>query len=169
MTDGAFREAVLAHKDRVHSYAVGMLRHREDARDVAQEALVRLWQHRHEVHDGAAKAWLLRTAHHLCLDRMRRRAVRAESDLETLEPVLPAGDPSPERSAASEQLGRRLEAALLALPPRDRAIVLMREVQGMAYEEIAEVLDLPMGTLKAALHRTRERLREDLSRVGVAP
>ena len=169
MTDAGFRSAVLEHKDRVHAYAVGILRHREDARDVAQEALVRLWQHRDEVHDGAARTWLFRTAHHLCIDRLRRSAVRAESGLEPVEPLLPDSTPGPEREAASEQLGRHLDAALSRLSERDRAIVLMREVQGMSYEEIAEVLEMPLGTLKAALHRAREKLRESLLTAGVTP
>ncbi len=169
MTEGAYKAAVLEHKNRVYAYAAAMLRNREEARDVAQEALVRMWQHRDDVEVETARAWLLRTAHNLCLDRMRRRAVRNESALDTVEPVTPDAAPGPERRAASALTGRRIEAALMRLVPRDRAIVLMREVQGMAYEEIAEILEMPLGTLKAALHRARERLREDLLRAGVTP
>lgn len=169
MTEGAFRETVLEHKDRVFAYATGMLRHREEARDVAQEALVRLWEHREGVEPGTVRAWLLRTTHNLCVDRLRRRAVRLESALDGATDRFPDGQPDPERAALASVDGRRLEDALLRLEPRDRAIVLMREVQGMSYDEIARVLDLPLGTLKAALHRARERLRDDLVRAGVTP
>ncbi len=169
MTDDGFERVVHEHKDRVHGYAFWMLRDRDEARDVSQEVLVRLWQHRERVPGEAIRAWLLRTTHHLCVDRLRRRAVRSGPSLEDLAPTLHDGTPGPDRSAASEELGRRIGEALQALSPRDRAIVLMREVQGMAYEEIAQVLDLPLGTLKASLHRARERLRRDLMQAGMTP
>lgn len=169
MTDDAFERVVFEHKDRVHGYACYMLRNRDDARDVSQEALVRLWEHREQVPSEAIRAWLLRTTHHLCIDRLRRQAVRSGPSLEDMEPVLEDAGPAPDRSAASEQTGRRITAALGALSPRDRAIVLMREVQGMPYDEIAEALRLPLGTLKATLHRARERLRRELVQSGTTP
>ena len=169
MTDVGFERAVREHKDRVHTYAVWMLGEREEARDVSQEALVRLWQHRERVHEPAARTWLMRTTHHLCIDRLRRRSARPEVAVENLAFALPDGKPSPERSSTSEQLGRAIKGALASLSPRDRSIVLMREVQGMAYEQIATVLDMPLGTLKATLHRCREKLREELSEAGIIP
>jgi RNA polymerase sigma-70 factor, ECF subfamily len=169
MTDEAYRKAVVEHKDRVHSCASWMLRDRDQARDVAQEALLRLWRERLRVEAEAAKNWLLRTVHNLCIDRLRAKAARPDVPAETVEPLLHDPAPGPERAAVSEQVGRELERALGTLTPRDRAMVLMREVQGMAYEEIARALDLPLGTLKAALHRSREKLRIQLSNAGVRP
>jgi len=78
-------------------------------------------------------------------------------------------NPGPDKAAAAEETGRRIGDALRSLSSRDRAIVLMREVQGMAYDEIARALDLPLGTLKASLHRAREKLRRELIQAGVAP
>ena len=170
MTTMEFQEAVMEHKDRVHNYARSILRDTEDARDVAQECLVRLWHHRDTVEPGAGcRSWLLRAAHNLCIDRLRRRSSRPEvvQDDNAREPE--DGRPSPERMAASSQLAIRLERALGDLDGRDRAIVLLREVEGLAYEEIAEVLGLKMGTLKATLHRAREKLRNALVRAEVTP
>ena len=169
MTQEGFERVVREHGDRLHSHAVWMLRDREEARDVAQETLVRLWQHLSEVPEAAARGWLLTTAHRLCIDRSRRRAARPEvpRDAALLHPVDPA--PGPERAAASTRLGDRLEEALRGLSPRDRAAVLLREVEGLAYEEIVEVLGIPLGTLKAALHRSREKLRCALGVAGVRP
>ncbi len=170
MTDAGFDRAVGEHRNRVHSHAFWLLRDGEEARDVAQEAFVRLWRHRSDVPDAAARAWLLRTTHRLCLDRLRRRSAWQEA------PESPAADPpwvdpapGPERHAAAAILGAVLERALGRLTPRDRAIVLLRDVEEVPYEEIAETLRLPLGTVKAALHRSRERLRGALLREGVHP
>lgn len=164
-----FEKAVLEHKDRVHSYAFWMLRDRDEARDISQEALVRLWQHRDRVPDEAIRSWLLRTTHHLCVDRLRRKAVRHGPPLEDVSPRLRDGNPGPDSAALAGETGRRIGEALRALSDRDRAIVLMRELQGMPYEEIAAALRLPLGTLKASLHRAREKLRLELTRAGVTP
>ncbi len=169
MRDESFERAVLEQKDRVHSYAFWMLRNHDEARDISQEALVRLWQHRDQVPDGAIGSWILRTTYHLCVDRLRRRAVRSGPPLEDVTPTLRDGSPGPDRAALAGETGRRIGDALRSLSSRDRAIVLMREVQGMAYEEIAHALDLPLGTLKASLHRAREKLRRELIQAGVAP
>jgi RNA polymerase sigma-70 factor (ECF subfamily) len=170
MTTTDFQAAVMEHKDRIHSYARGILRDPEDAKDVAQECLVRLWRHRERVEPGAGcRNWLLRAAHNLCIDRLRRRTSRPETprDEDAGEPA--DARPGPERLAASTEVGRRLERALLQLDHRDRAIVLLRDVEGLSYQEIAGLLELKMGTLKATLHRSREKLRVALVRAEVTP
>jgi RNA polymerase sigma-70 factor (ECF subfamily) len=169
MQNEAFEQAVHAHKDRVHSYAVMMLRDVEEARDVAQEALVRLWNNRNKVDPDGTRPWLLRTTHNLCIDRIRKRKVRGEVDGETLIPLQPDAAPGPGRLAESDQLGEVIRDALSVLSANDRAVVVMREIQSMPYDEIAEALQLPLGTLKARLHRAREKLRDRLIRAGVAP
>jgi RNA polymerase sigma-70 factor (ECF subfamily) len=168
MDGDTYRLAVLAHKNRVFGYAVRLLADRDDARDVAQEALVRLWEHREKVPEVAtARAWLLKTAHRLCVDRVRASAWEEEP-----EQLALAVDPtarSPEATASSRQLGEVLSATLGAMAPRDRAVLLLRDVEGLSYEECAEVLEVPLGTLKAILHRARERARLRLSAAGVTP
>lgn len=170
MTTVEFQSAVLEHKDRVHSYARSILRDPEDAKDVAQECLVRLWHHRERVEPGVGcRSWLLRSAHNLCIDRLRRRRSRPEVAHDESAYDTADGRPGPDRLVSSAEVGGRLERALLDLDHRDRAIVLLREVEGLTYEEIAEMLDLKMGTLKAILHRTREKLRHSLTRAEVTP
>jgi len=170
MTTTEFQGAVLEHKDRVYSYARYLLRNGEDAQDVAQECFVRLWRHREHVDSGLpCRNWLLRSAHNLCVDSIRRRHTRPEvrRDDEAPDPVDVR--PDAHRMAQSTQTARFLERALLDLSERDRAIVLLREVEGLPYEEIAGLLDLNIGTLKATLHRTREKLRSALTRAEVTP
>jgi len=170
MTTTEFQAAVLEHKDRVHGYARSILRDPEDAKDVAQECLVRLWRHRERVEPGAScRSWLLRSAHNLCVDRLRRRSSRPEIVRDEGAEDPTDDRPGPERLASSAEIAGRLERALLDLDHRDRAVVLLREVEGLTYEEIAELLGLKMGTLKATLHRAREKLRHTLVRAEVTP
>jgi RNA polymerase sigma-70 factor (ECF subfamily) len=169
MDDGGYERIVMEHKDRILSYATMMLRDSSEAQDIAQESLVRLWQHRAGVDGDGAVHWLRRTAHNLCIDRLRRRRSRPETCDE--DAVARGVDPAagPDRRAESGQMVGMLQRALAALPERDRAVILLREVQGLPYGEIAEILDVPLGTLKARLHRAREQLRARLTRSGVAP
>ena len=113
MDPRAFEQAVLEHKDRVHGYAAMMLRDGAEAQDVAQEALVRLWRHREEVEPALAVVWLLRTTRNLCIDRLRRRTVRAEVD-DGPEVIERHGGsaPDPERLAGSCETSRALLRAL---------------------------------------------------------
>jgi RNA polymerase sigma-70 factor (ECF subfamily) len=169
METEAFERAVLQHKDRVHAYAVMMLRDAEEARDVAQEALVKLWKHWDRVDAAGTRAWLMRATHNMCIDRIRRRKVRSEVDGEEIIPMQADEAPGPKQLAHSSELGRAIERALERLSPDDRAVIVLREVQGLPYGEIAEALNMPLGTLKARLHRARERLRTRLVRAGVTP
>ena len=161
--------AVQEIKDRVFSYSARLLRDAEEAKDVTQEALVRLWEHRDTVPDTArARAWTLRTAHNLSMDRLRLRSARPRAAEEVLQ-SLPTEQADPERRASGRESVRALEAALGQLGEAERAVVLMREVHGLTYDDIAEALGLPLGTVKARLHRGRERLRESLRLAGVRP
>ena len=169
MDNVAYESVVRDEKDRIYSYATRMLRHSTEAQDVAQEALVKLWQHRSRVEADGARFWLRRTAHNLCIDRIRRRHSRPEVDTELKESLTADSRVGPGRLAESAELARLIEAALGKLPLRDRAVLILREVQGLPYAEIAGILDVPLGTLKARLHRAREQVRAKLVRAGVSP
>ena len=168
MQEEAFEEVVMLHKDRVHAYATMMLRDPAEAQDVAQEALVRLWEHRDRVQWHGARLWLMRTVRNLCIDRIRKLKVRSEVDQgDTVVEAEADASPGPEKLTESGELGQMIERALGSLSPQDRSVVLLREVHGLPYDEIAEILGLPLGTLKARLHRARERLRARLNHAGV--
>lgn len=169
MDNEGFETVVREQKDRVFAYATMMLRNRTEAQDVVQEAMVRLWRHQDGVEAAGAPMWLKRTTHNLCIDRLRRRKTRPEVGVEELEATGTDAAPGPDRLAASDELGREIELALGKLSVQDRAVLLLREVQRRPYGEIADLLGLPMGTLKARLHRAREQLRKKLIRAGVTP
>ena len=170
MKETDYESVVAMHKDRVHSYAMTILRNRAEAQDVSQEALIRLWEHRASVSVDGARPWLMRTTHNLCIDQIRRGRVRSEiGDGDDIVETRPDAGPGPQRLAESGDLRRLIDRALGALSPDDRAVIVMREVQALPYHEIAAALDVPLGTLKARLHRARERLRTRLYRAGVTP
>ena len=170
MNGNEYENVVWAHKDTVHAYASSILRNRTEAQDVAQEALVRLWQRRDSVEPDGARPWLLRTAHNLCIDQIRKRKVRSETDDgdESFERQADDG-PTPQALAESGELRREIDRALEGLGEEDRAVIVMREMQQLPYDEIATVMNVPLGTLKARLHRAREKLRQRLCRAGVTP
>ena len=160
MDNEAFEKAVVTHKDRVHSYAAMMLRDAAEAQDVAQEALVRLWRFRGQVGEQGARPWLMRTAHNLCIDRIRRRKVRAEvEEGETVMERQADDNPGPWQLARAGELGRRIDEALRALSSQDRAVVVMREVQGLPYDEIARSLGCSVSAVKVRAHRAVKELR----------
>jgi RNA polymerase sigma-70 factor (ECF subfamily) len=169
MDKEAFERVVREQKNPAYSYAARMLRRPAEAQDVAQEALVRLWQHRRTIDVRTARFWLRRTVHNLCIDRIRRRRASPEVDAEFQEAISPDRRVGPGRLAESAEVGRKIEQALAGLPVRDRAVLILREVQELPYSEIARILDVPLGTLKARLHRAREHLRAKLIRQGVTP
>ncbi len=171
MDRNGFIQAVREHKDRLHSYAAWVLHDVDEATDVTQEALVRLWQNRDRVRAPAARTWLLRTVHRLCLDRFRRRRNGSGGSLNSQAILSMPADatPTPEQWAVLQDLRVTMARALGSLSDRDRTMLLMRETQGMPYEEISDVMEMPMGTLKAALHRARQRLRRALTAAGVHP
>lgn len=164
-----FGQVVEQHKDRIHTYAVWMLKDYDEARDVAQESLARLWQHRGEIHNGAARTWLMRTTHRMCVDRLRRRTTRAEVPFDELVRPPADGNGCPSKAAEASEIRSAVIEALDRLSPRDRAVVLMREYNGMSYEEMAGALDMPLSALKTTLYRARRRLKEALNGAGVTP
>jgi RNA polymerase sigma-70 factor (ECF subfamily) len=169
MDSKGFEKVVREQKDRLFFYASMLLRNQAEAQDVVQEAMVRLWQRQNGIDPAGAPMWLKRTAHNLCIDRIRRRKTRSEVGVEGLEATGTDRNPGPDRLAESDELGREIEQALGQLSAQDRSVLVLREVQRRPYAEIAELLDVPMGTLKARLHRAREQLRKRLIRAGVTP
>jgi len=165
-----FQALVRQHRDAVFTFALYFLKHREDAEDVTQEVLVRFWNHHPKLDVELLPAWLRRVTRNLCCDVARRRrslAGRAEStadDVAEREP--PAGGPDPERIASASDFRRSLETALRELPEPHRSIVVLREIQGLRYDEIAAAVDRPLNTIKVYLHRGRKMLRDQLREVS---
>lgn len=165
--NGVFEGTVERFQDRVFTYARYLLGSPEEAEDVTQDVLLKLWRHRATVDSEHPGPWLLRVTRNACIDRLRRRRFRlvpiADSSAVEGEVVLRDTAPGPEDRSRTSELGRRLEAALDDLEEPYRSIVVLREIQGCKYREIAEALEMPLNTVKVYLHRGRARLRRILT------
>ena len=175
---GAFEAIVRAHQDRVYSFCARMLSDREDALDAAQEVFLSAWRNLAGFRGEAAlSTWLLRIAANRCLNRIRRRkslsereAPWPESPGEEGEGIIfqPAADETerPDRLAETCEMGEILTEALSRLDPGFRWMVLLSDVEGFSYEEIATLAEVPVGTVKSRLHRARMAMRRLLSPVA---
>ena len=170
----AHRELMARYERPVFSVALRMLRQREDAEDVTQETFVRMFKAL-ERYDQARPfaAWLFTITSRLCIDVIRRRKnrpvslVRQEvgsSEEQVID--IPDTSPGPDVLTQHNEEERRVTDLIEALPPHYRIVVVMRHQQDMAYEEIAEALGLPLGTVKARIHRARALLAQ---RIGGQP
>ena len=160
----AFEELVIAYQHRVFGVALRMLRSRGEAEEIAQEVFLRV--HR-AVGDfrGEAKlsTWLYAITSRLCLNRLasgeRRVSREGEESLERLR-----ADADPAAHVERVELEAALQRAITELPEERRIMVVLRDFEGLSYEEIATALDLPLGTVRSRLHRARTDLKEKLER-----
>jgi RNA polymerase sigma-70 factor (ECF subfamily) len=148
-----------------------MVRDRETAEDIAQEAFVRAFQAL-DSYNPAYKfsSWLFKIANNLTIDHLRKRRLETvsihgsphagDADAERRSSiVLESRDENPEEFSENRELGAQIEVALAELRPEYRAAVLLRHVEGFSYEEIAEILEVPLGTAKTYIHRGRLELK----------
>lgn len=162
----AFGRLVEQYQDRLYNSVLRVLGSAEDARDVVQEAFVQAYLKLETFRGSAAfYTWLYRIAFNLAMSHARRRCPTASLDhLKTSvgrEPV--DGQPIPEVHMVRRERVQLVHAALAALSAEYRQILVLRELEGCRYDQIAEILDLPVGTVRSRLFRAREQLREQLA------
>jgi RNA polymerase sigma-70 factor (ECF subfamily) len=161
----AFEELVMTYQHRVFGVALRMLGNRAEAEDVAQEAFVRAHRALGEFRgDAKLSTWLYAITSRLCLNRLasgeRRMARQGEDALLRLSDAGPRPDAALERRELETALGR----AIAELPEDRRIVVVLRDIEGLSYEEIAQALELELGTVRSRLHRARAELKEKLER-----
>ena len=164
----AFEPLVEKYRQRVWRLAYNVLRDREEAWDVSQEAFVRAWQALPNFRGQSAfYTWLFRIVMNVAADRARSRAARGrafgteripEEDWDRVLVDQPA-EATPDAAAAGAQQRARIERALATLSDDHRRIVVLSDIEGLSYKEIADVLEIPMGTVMSRLHNARKRLK----------
>ena len=163
-----FRKLADEHRHRVYTYAYYSLRSKEDAEDVTQEVLVRLWQHRSTVEPLRLSGWVMRVTRNAVLDLIRRRrtqnaVIAGGVEVEIAANQVAAGvSTNAHASLETAEFHEALEAALATIDSPYRDIIVMREIQEMTYAEIAEALEMPLGTVKVYLYRGRRMIRDAL-------
>lgn len=155
---GAFPELVRRYQDRVYRFLLRLTRSPDDARDLTQDTFMRAYQHLASwKHNAAFRTWLFRIARNAAFDLLRRGKVVEFVELDEDAPVEDSAD-GPLAAVELRERYRMLEAALARLPTEQREILLLREIEELTYEEIAQVLELNPGTVKSRLARARAAL-----------
>ena len=159
-----FEQAVLPHLDAAYNLARWLMRNEQDAQDAVQEAYLRAFRFFPNFRGGDARAWLLKIVRNSCYSWMR--ANRPLQDAAEFDENLFAPDirsPNPEEVVLQNDSCTLVREALQKLPPNFREVIILRELEGLSYREIADVTGMPAGTVMSTLSRARGRLRQILT------
>ena len=164
----AFMELVQTHQNMVFSILYRMLKDREDVEDLAQEVWVKVYQSIRKLKSPAAfRSWLHRIALNAFRDRMRQKGNHIAFSLDdafqmdngdSIQLEMESPGLLPEEELLQGEWQEHLEAAIMDLPLSHRAVIVMREIQGLTYDEIADAMDISLGTVKSRIARAREKL-----------
>ena len=172
----AFRELVERYQRKVFALAYGMVHDPEDAQELTQEAFIKAYRNLDRFHGSSSfYTWLYRITVNVCIDFLRkskrtsgsvdyddRIAHHEEIERSDFPLVSTMGTQTPDRMNRRRELGEQIQKAIAALSESHRKVILLREIQGMSYAEIAETLDVPKGTVMSRLHHARQNLQKML-------
>ena len=159
---------IVQYQHWVYNIAYGMLGHREDAEDAAQDAFLSVWQNIESFKFRSRfSTWLYRIVKNKCLNVIdqRKRRKTDPMDIDDSQPWVPLDNVTPEQETLRNEQSEILHAALGRLKESYRTILVLRELRELSYEEIAEVLNCTLGRVKSRLHEARKALREELERI----
>jgi RNA polymerase sigma-70 factor (ECF subfamily) len=167
----SFNTLILHYQDRVYNTAIRILGDEDQAADAAQEAFISAFRSINSFRGGSFKAWLMRTVTNACYDELRRQKRRPTTPLEPdtadgeeMDSPRWLADPNmtPAEKSEADELEHAIQHCLDALPTEFRTVVVMADLQGLDYTEVASAVHVPLGTIKSRLARARLRLRECL-------
>ncbi|MEP6816099.1 MAG: RNA polymerase sigma factor SigE [Marmoricola sp.] len=160
----SWEQIVTDHSARVYRLAYRLTGNPHDAEDLTQEVFVRVFRSLDKYTPGTFEGWLHRITTNLFLDQARRKSrIRFDALADDAAHRLPSALPTPDVALLNQMFDADIEAALADLPPDFRAAVVLCDVEGLTYEEISDVLDLKMGTVRSRIHRGRSMLRKSLA------
>jgi RNA polymerase sigma-70 factor (ECF subfamily) len=164
----AFRELVERYQRKAVAIALGMLHDREDALEVSQEAFAKVFTSIQQFKEEASfYTWLYRIIVNLAIDRQRQKSRQPqlerddqeEGESSRIDTIPDSASTDPYEQTKDKELGERIRAAIAELTPAHKAVILLRVVEGLSYEEISEVLQCSRGTVMSRLHYARKRLQ----------
>ncbi|MEZ4863180.1 MAG: sigma-70 family RNA polymerase sigma factor [Caldilineaceae bacterium] len=164
----AFNQLVLKYQDTAYGVAYRMLHDPDAAADVVQDSLIKAFRALGGFQGGNFRSWLMRIVTNTCYDVLRTRQRRATDSLEDMEiehdhvSYLVDRSEDPEAYAERMELNQAIEAGIMTLPFDQRMALVLCDIHGYAYEEIAEITEMPMGTVKSRISRARTKLRDYL-------
>ncbi|MEH7181230.1 RNA polymerase sigma factor SigW [Neobacillus vireti] len=166
----AFAEIVEIYSNSIYQLGYRMLGNRHEAEDIAQEAFIRAYVNIKSFNqDLKFSTWLFRIATNLCIDRIRKKKPDYYLDAEvsgtdglTMYSQLSSDSPLPENELESLELQETVQKEILKLPDKYRSVIVLKYIEELSLNEISEILDMPLGTVKTRIHRGREALRQQL-------
>ncbi len=178
-SEKAYRELIRRYERPVFSLVYRLVRDREKAEDLSQETFIKVLNNIDRYKPQFKfSSWIFKIAHNTALDELRRKEVptlsldgsphaRDAEQAAMTAPVIASDEPTPEDYLERKELGSEIEDAIGTLREEYRTAIVLRHVEGRAYEEIAEIMDVPLGTVKTFIHRGRLELRERLEHLRV--
>src|SRR5688500_3754957 len=167
MSSEVFISLIMPFREKLYRFALRLLGNEEDAKDIIQDAFVKVWNNKDKMGElQNLEAWCMRITRNLALDKLKSRKYRVTDDLERAGEV-PATHHSPHQSTEKSDLMRRVHGAIHKLPEKYRTILQLRDIDGLSYQEIGEVLEIELSEVKVNLHRARKQVREQLQNLHV--
>ncbi len=167
---GAFADIVELYKDKLYHLAYRMVGNRQEAEDIVQETFLRVFRNL-DRYDETMKfsTWIYRIGTNLCIDKLRKRKASYSLDADVADgegtdwyAMLPSDEPTPEGRVMLSETQRRIREAIDTLPEKYKSVVILRYLHDMSLQEIGDVLDMPVTTVKTRVHRGREFLRKKM-------
>ena len=167
MSSARFDYLVKQYKNKIFNYAIYMMKNQMDAEDIAQEVLIRTWENINKFNFYAAKGWMMRTTHNLCLDHLRKNKRINYNELQINEEYCDEIADNelignPEKLTDKKITDEEIKEAIERLPERFKSPFVLYEIQEFKYKEISKILDVPLNTVKVNILRARKQLQKEL-------
>ena len=167
-----FEEVIRKYDKLIYNLAKKLMGNAADAEDVSQEVAIKIYRNLDKCKgEDYLPAWISRITHNACIDALRKKKGKYTDSLDEMldfddgemAKQLPDAQPSPEELLLQKEVSEQIEEALQKLSPAYRSLIVLRDVQGHSYEEVAEIMALPLGTVKSKIFRGRAKLRQILT------
>ncbi len=165
-----YKKTVNNFKDIIYNQAYYFTGNKEDAEDITQEVLIRLWHNLSNINHASLKAWICKVTRNLCIDFSRRKkesitSIYNNNDEQiSIVEILEDEHSNPEKETINIDLKEHIIKMINCLPEKIRSILIMRDIQDFKYKHIAETMELPLNSVKAYIHQGRKLLSRNLSR-----
>ncbi len=161
----AFQSRVLPVKNKLYRFALKMLRNEDEAKDVVQETMIRVWKKKDEMHTYLnMEAWCMRIVKNLSIDRLKSKQYQTDSLTEGHD--LTETSTSPYKNAEISDTMKQISQFMDSLPEKQRQVMQLRDIEGFSYKEIGEILEIDINQVKVNLFRARKAVKENLLNIN---
>jgi RNA polymerase sigma-70 factor (ECF subfamily) len=156
-----FQTHILPYKNKLFRFAMSIVGNATEAEDVVQEVFIKIWQNRQQINKlNSLEAWSMKLTKNLSIDKLRSKHRRTDG-LENIVEIS-SREATPDKATELNDTMSRIKALMFQLPEKQRQILQLRDIEGMTYEEISQVLELPLNQIKVNLFRARKQIRAKL-------